>query len=103
MPQFILDSLIASSRGRTTSLLITQPRRVSALGVASRVASERVHDGSVGYAIRGESKWDSRTKLLFVTTGVALRRLAMEEGRMLTGVSHVVVDEVTVLKDSVDR
>lgn len=67
---------------------------MSALGVASRVSSERLQDGSVGYAIRGESKWNARTKLLFVTTGVALRRLAMEEGRMLAGVSHVIVDEV---------
>ena len=98
VPQFILDSLITSSKGKLTNILITQPRRVSALGVFSRVSAERVNDGSVGYAIRGESKWDSKTKLLFVTTGVALRRLALEgEGRMLDGVSHVIVDEVSPL------
>ncbi|KAG8880465.1 hypothetical protein FRB97_000766 [Tulasnella sp. 331] len=94
LPQFLLDALITSGNGKRTSILITQPRRVSALGVAARVASERLQDGSVGYAIRGESKWDAKTKLLFMTTGVALRRLAMEEGRMLEGVSHVIVDEV---------
>ncbi|KAG9026944.1 hypothetical protein FRB95_008310 [Tulasnella sp. JGI-2019a] len=94
LPQFILDALITSGHGKRASILITQPRRVSALGVAARVSAERLQDGSVGYAIRGESKWDAKTKLLFMTTGVALRRLAMEEGRMLEGVSHVIVDEV---------
>lgn len=48
----------------------------------------------MGYAIRGESKRTKKTKLLFVTTGVALRRLALEKDRMLTGVSHIIVDEV---------
>lgn len=49
-------------------------------------------DGSVGYAIRGESKQDIRTKLLFCTTGVVLRRLG--SGEKLEDVTHVIVDEV---------
>jgi len=56
------------------------------------VSSERINDGSVGYAIRGESKITSTTKLLFCTTGVLLRRLA--SGEDLSNVSHVIVDEV---------
>jgi HrpA-like RNA helicase len=39
-----------------------------------------------------ESSKSSRTKLLFCTTGVILRRLI--EDPILNGVSHVVVDEV---------
>ena len=92
VPQFILDSLISSGRGSTASILITQPRRLSAIGVAARVSAEILEDGSVGFAIRGETRQDKRTKLLFCTTGVVLRRLA--SGDNLEGVSHVVVDEV---------
>ncbi|KZP25382.1 P-loop containing nucleoside triphosphate hydrolase protein [Athelia psychrophila] len=92
LPQFILDSLIISCQGAKASILVTQPRRLSAISVAARVSAERLEDGSVGYAIRGESKQNKHTKLLFCTTGVVLRRLA--SGDSLQGVTHVVVDEV---------
>ncbi|KAI0691979.1 P-loop containing nucleoside triphosphate hydrolase protein [Cytidiella melzeri] len=92
LPQFILDSLIQVNRGASASIIITQPRRLSAIGVAARVSSERLDDDSVGYAIRGESKQSSLTKLLFCTTGVVLRRLG--SGDKLTDVTHVIVDEV---------
>ncbi|TCD63345.1 hypothetical protein EIP91_005646 [Steccherinum ochraceum] len=92
LPQFILDSLIVANQGSIASIVVTQPRRLSAIGVATRVSSERLEDGSVGYAIRGESKQTEKTKLLFCTTGVVLRRLA--SGERLQNVSHVIVDEV---------
>ncbi|KIJ66186.1 hypothetical protein HYDPIDRAFT_174355 [Hydnomerulius pinastri MD-312] len=92
LPQFILDSLITAGRGSIASIVVTQPRRISAISVAARVSSERGDDGSVGYAIRGENKQDKRTKLLFCTTGVLLRRLGM--GDNLDNITHVVVDEV---------
>ncbi|KAJ3922223.1 P-loop containing nucleoside triphosphate hydrolase protein [Lentinula edodes] len=92
VPQFILDSLIKSHEGSGASILVTQPRRLSAIGVAKRVSAERLDDGSVGYAIRGESNWSQKTKLLFCTTGVVLRRLSL--GDRLEDVTHIVVDEV---------
>ncbi|KAH7923230.1 P-loop containing nucleoside triphosphate hydrolase protein [Leucogyrophana mollusca] len=92
LPQFILDSIILSGSGSKASIIVTQPRRISAISVAARVSAERADDGSVGYAIRGESKQDKRTKLLFCTTGVVLRRLG--SGDKLEHVTHVVVDEV---------
>ena len=92
VPQFILDSLILANKGSSASIIITQPRRLSAIGVAARVSAERLDDGSVGYSIRGESKQSSRTKLLFCTTGVVLRRLG--GGDKLSDVTHVIVDEV---------
>jgi len=94
VPQFILDEEIQSKRGSAVSIIITQPRRVSVLGVSSRVSTERTDDGSVGYAIRGESKVRASTKLLFCTTGVLLRRLA--GGDDLEDVTHIVVDEVGI-------
>ena len=62
------------------------------MGVAARVSAERLEDGSVGYAIRGESKQGPQTKILFCTTGVVLRRLG--SGDKLNDVTHVIVDEV---------
>ena len=97
LPQFILDHEIAAGRGGSTNIIITQPRRVAAMGVASRVAQERMEDidktpGTVGYAIRGERRAGPETKVLFCTTGVILRRLGSGDPD-LEGVSHVVVDE----------
>ncbi|ORY29995.1 P-loop containing nucleoside triphosphate hydrolase protein [Naematelia encephala] len=97
LPQFILDHEIASSRGASTSIIVTQPRRVAAMGVAARVAQERLEDvdkdpQTVGYAIRGERKAGRDTRVLFCTTGVVLRRLGSGD-KDLEGVSHVIVDE----------
>lgn len=101
--QFILDDLIQRQLGASANLICTQPRRISALGLADRVSDERcmVVGDEIGYAIRGESKnRPGRTKITFVTTGVLLRRLQTSGGRTddvvaaLADVSHVVIDEV---------
>jgi HrpA-like RNA helicase len=97
LPQFILDHEIAAGRGASTNIIVTQPRRVAAMGVAARVAQERLEDvdvrpETVGYAIRGERRASRETKLLFCTTGIVLRRLGTGDAD-LSGVSHVVVDE----------
>ena len=41
VPQFILDDAIESGRAGAVSIICTQPRRLSAIGVATRVAAER--------------------------------------------------------------
>ncbi|CAD6590293.1 MAG: hypothetical protein ASARMPRED_004713 [Alectoria sarmentosa] len=101
--QFVLDDMIKRHIGATANLICTQPRRISALGLADRVSDERCSrvGDEVGYAIRGESKQKSgTTKITFVTTGVLLRRLQTSGGTKddivaaLADVSHVVVDEV---------
>ena len=75
--QFILDDAISSGYGGAVNIICTQPRRISAMGVATRVAAERCEPlgHTVGYQIRLESKRSSATRLLFCTTGVLLRRL----------------------------
>ena len=91
--QFLLEE--AARSGRPVNIVCTQPRRISAIGVADRVAAERgerVGEGAVGYAVRGESRQSSDTSLLFCTTGVLLRML--EEDSELSNVTHVLVDEV---------
>lgn len=47
----------------------------------------------VGYAVRGQSKVSSSTRLMFCTYGVLLRVLLGDPE--LCGVTHVVLDEVT--------
>ncbi|XP_028172937.1 dosage compensation regulator-like, partial [Ostrinia furnacalis] len=91
--QFILDDYIASGQGAWANIFVTQPRRISAVSVAERVANERCEElgNSVGYSVRFESVLPRPYgSILFCTVGVLLRKL---EGG-LRGVSHVLVDEV---------
>ena len=101
--QFILDDMILRKIGSAANIICTQPRRISALGLADRVSDERcsIVGDEVGYAIRGESRQKPGiTKITFVTTGVLLRRLQTSGGSSddivaaLADVSHVIVDEV---------
>ncbi|KAG8227388.1 hypothetical protein J437_LFUL000396 [Ladona fulva] len=91
--QYILDDYIQSGQGASCNIVITQPRRISAVSVAERVANERMETLglSTGYSVRFESCLPRPYGgILFCTVGVLLRRL--EQG--LRGVSHVIVDEI---------
>ena len=44
MCQFILDDFISSGQGAYCNIICTQPRRISAVSVADRVACERVEE-----------------------------------------------------------
>ncbi|KAI5807037.1 P-loop containing nucleoside triphosphate hydrolase protein, partial [Geopyxis carbonaria] len=93
--QFMLDDLTARRLGGAANIVCTQPRRISAIGLAERVSDERCQavGQEVGYAIRGESRQTHGvTRVCFVTTGVLLRRLQTGDG--LEDVSHIVIDEV---------
>ncbi|KAK7292527.1 hypothetical protein RIF29_08309 [Crotalaria pallida] len=98
VPQFILDDMIESGRGGHCNIVCTQPRRIAAISVAERVADERCEpspglDGSlIGYQVRLDSARNEKTRLLFCTTGILLRKLMGD--RSLTGISHIIVDEV---------
>lgn len=94
LPQFILDDWSARGKGGECNIVCTQPRRISAIGVAERVAEERLEKvgETVGYSVRFNTRRSPQTRLLFCTTGVLLRRLAYDKD--LAGVSHVLVDEV---------
>ncbi len=41
VPQFILEDSIERGEGSVTNILVTQPRRISAVSVANRVSNER--------------------------------------------------------------
>lgn len=59
-----------------------QPRRISAVSVAERVAAERGEPigESVGYNIRLESAGGAHSSLVFCTNGVLLRMLTQGDG-----------------------
>ncbi|KAL0878613.1 hypothetical protein ABMA27_003692 [Loxostege sticticalis] len=97
VPQYILDDWLErfeKNGPQHAEIVCTQPRRISAIGVAERVAEERVEKAGqvVGYQIRLESKVSSKTRLTFCTTGILLRRL--EYDPQLKSVTHILVDEV---------
>lgn len=93
LPQFILD--YSSSCQERCRIVCTQPRRISALSVAERVAFERgEHPGqTVGYHIRLESCVSPKTSLIYCTNGILLRTL-MSGDTCMDSFTHVVVDEI---------
>eukprot|EP00750_Incisomonas_marina_P022843 INCI4998.9.p1 GENE.INCI4998.9~~INCI4998.9.p1 ORF type:complete len:1527 (+),score=269.06 INCI4998.9:207-4583(+) len=96
VPQFILEHCIAKGEAADCSIVCTQPRRIAATGIASRVADERCEKCGdvVGYAVRGDSSTSDRTRLLFCTTGVVLRRLQDLATSSTTDITHLLIDEV---------
>jgi HrpA-like RNA helicase len=61
VPQLLLDDAILHGRGALLNIICTQPRRLSAIGVASRVAEERCErvGETIGYNIRLEKVRDN--------------------------------------------
>ncbi|KAK9807916.1 hypothetical protein WJX73_001801 [Symbiochloris irregularis] len=92
VPQYLLEH--AWEQGRGCRVMCTQPRRISAVSIAERVAAERGEavGGDIGYTIRLESKGGPHSSLMFCTNGVLLRALTHGEG--LGGITHIIVDEV---------
>uniref|UniRef100_A0A0A9XY87 RNA helicase n=1 Tax=Lygus hesperus TaxID=30085 RepID=A0A0A9XY87_LYGHE len=93
--QFILEDAILAGNGSQTNIMCTQPRRISAITVAERVANERGErlGYSVGYQIRLEKVMPrSSASILYCTTGVLLQY--MHGDPLLTKVSTVIVDEI---------
>ncbi|XP_044157038.1 ATP-dependent RNA helicase A isoform X2 [Bufo gargarizans] len=93
VPQYILDEFIRNDQAAQCNIVVTQPRRISAVSVAERVAYERGEEigKSCGYSVRFESVLPRpHASVMFCTVGVLLRKL--EAG--IRGISHVIVDEI---------
>eukprot|EP00899_Mesostigma_viride_P000705 jgi/Mesvir1/10635/Mv09273-RA.1 len=82
VPQYVLED--CWERGMDARMIVTQPRRISAMSVADRVAAERgesVGGGTVGYQVRLESKGNKdTTAIMFMTNGVLVRKLCGGRG-----------------------
>uniref|UniRef100_A0A4X2LKK4 ATP-dependent DNA/RNA helicase DHX36 n=2 Tax=Vombatus ursinus TaxID=29139 RepID=A0A4X2LKK4_VOMUR len=95
--QFILDDYIERGKGSTCRVVCTQPRRISAISVAERVAAERAepcgNGHSTGYQIRLQSRLPRKQgSILYCTTGIILQWLQSDP--QLSSVSHIVLDEI---------
>ncbi|KAK5618513.1 ATP-dependent RNA helicase dhx29 [Crenichthys baileyi] len=118
IPQFLLEELLTGGKAaQPCNIVVTQPRRISAISLACRVTQELgCADGPgsksslCGYQIRMENLSGEWTRLLYCTTGVLLRKL--QHDRHLSSLTHIIVDEVhersvqsdfllTILKDVV--
>ena len=111
--QYLLEE--ASTNSQTVRMVCCQPRRLTTVTVAERVAVERGEKvgGTVGYQIRLESCISPRTVATFCTYGVLLRSLCGATD-LLDSITHVLIDEihereamadflVTVMKDALAR
>ncbi|KAJ3517374.1 hypothetical protein NLJ89_g555 [Agrocybe chaxingu] len=105
VPSFILEDCL--SKGNPCKIYCTEPRRISAISLAHRVAFELgdppnsagTSNSLVGYSIRLESNISRSTRLAFVTNGIALRMLEGGSGQGGRGtafdeITHIIVDEV---------
>lgn len=100
VPSYILEHKL--SKGQDYSVMVTQPRRISAISIARRVSAELGEDKDalgtsrslVGYAIRMESKTSQETRLTFVTTGVLVRMLQDTQDSNLSRLNCLILDEV---------
>lgn len=74
-------------------ILVLQPRRLAAVAAAYRLSEEygEAIGQRVGYHVRGEQKSSSRTKLLFMTDALLLRKMINDPE--LQGVELVIIDE----------
>uniref|UniRef100_A0A673GKI0 RNA helicase n=1 Tax=Sinocyclocheilus rhinocerous TaxID=307959 RepID=A0A673GKI0_9TELE len=93
VPQYILDEFVQAGKASECNIIVTQPRRISAVSVSERVSFERGEEvgKSCGYSVRFESVLPRpHASILFCTVGVLLRKL--EAG--IRGISHVIVDEI---------
>ncbi|PWJ74452.1 ATP-dependent helicase HrpB [Pseudaminobacter salicylatoxidans] len=74
-------------------ILLLEPRRLAARAAARRMAQLLGEEpgGTIGYAMRMESKQSARTRILVVTEGI-LARMILDDPE-LTGISAVIFDE----------
>lgn len=91
IPQYLIEAGWAAG-GRVVA--VTEPRRVAAITVATRVAEEHgsVLGDEVGFAVRFDSRCNqSRTRLKFVTDGLLIREMMSDP--LLSNYSVIMLDE----------
>ncbi|XP_060807830.1 uncharacterized protein LOC106131937 [Amyelois transitella] len=81
--------------GAGTAMIVSEPRRVAAIGLAERVSNELGEEvgDSIGFQVRLYAKppRPPAGSVLYCTSGVLLKRLQANPG--LEGCTHVIIDE----------
>lgn len=93
VPQFLYEAAFGSKGSLNPGMIgVTQPRRVAAVSMAQRVASElNLPADRVSHQIRYDATVSPNTAIKFMTDGVLLRELATDF--LLTKYSVIMVDE----------
>ncbi len=93
VPQFLYEAAFGSKGSLNPGMIgVTQPRRVAAVSMAQRVASElNLPADRVSHQIRYDATVSANTAIKFMTDGVLLRELATDF--LLTKYSAIMVDE----------
>lgn len=97
IPQLILDEYISAQHGSLCNIVCTQPRRVSTISVANRVAFERHQPmgREVGYKVRFDARpVRSGRGITYMTSGYLIRLLEADPLGILQSHSHIILDEV---------
>lgn len=89
VPQFLYEDRLLLKGG----CVVTQPRRIAATTIATRVAQEmRTQLGQlVGYSVRFDDMTSDKTKIKFATDGMLLREAMLDP--CLKRYSYVILDE----------
>jgi ATP-dependent RNA helicase DHX37/DHR1 len=103
VPQFLYEAGFGEPKSKFPGMVaITQPRRVAAISMASRVASElNTEPGVVSYQVRyDKTTVPSKTRIIFMTDGILLRELsgALDASQknsdlLLSKYSCIIIDE----------
>ncbi|OCH91848.1 P-loop containing nucleoside triphosphate hydrolase protein [Obba rivulosa] len=93
VPQFLFEAGYGSPGTENPGMIgVTQPRRVAAMSMASRVAQELgLGSSRVSYQIRYDATVSPTTSIKFMTDGVLLRELSTDF--LLTKYSVIIIDE----------
>ncbi|KAJ3560063.1 hypothetical protein NPX13_g9434 [Xylaria arbuscula] len=93
VPQMLFEAGYGTQGSPTPGqIVVTQPRKVAAVSVSQRVATELGdHSDTVAYQIRFEGTASEKTRLKFVTDGVLLREIGNDIS--LKNYSAVIIDE----------
>ena len=93
LPQFIHSAGLHADGDRRLKIGVTQPRRVAAVSVATRVAEEMRCSlgGLVGYRIRFDDRTSADTQIQYMTDGVLLRECI--DDPLLSAYKVIVLDE----------
>ncbi|ORY71417.1 P-loop containing nucleoside triphosphate hydrolase protein [Pseudomassariella vexata] len=97
VPQIILEQYYKSGKGAECNIMCTQPRRIAATSVASRVADEMGPElkAHVGHHVRFDARLPRQGgSVTYATTGILLQQLQSDPGRIFDHVSHLIIDEV---------
>jgi len=80
-----------AGRGKQSTIYHTQPRRLAARSVASRLQQELESKEAVGFKIRFDDRTHANNKIHLMTDGILLNLL--NQNPLLTGCDTVIIDE----------